>query len=194
MSLLDLLREQGLLVASDRVELPRQVDDVKWQDMHLAAADIHLRGRLAAGEPVELPVRPSRVDTVMGLLTSDCGPYCFADIPEMAHSDPRLDVFLFTADVIKAGSELPTFPESFLQSLQDQAERVSEGLAALGVGDEDRTKYQRVQPLIWACRAVVHQGPEVVGRSTVEDAVDELVERFFPGGVAPESRVPLARY
>jgi hypothetical protein len=183
MSLLGVLRDRNLLVVTDPA-LPGPVDEVKWQDMHLAAADLHLRRRLAAGEPVELPVRPSRADTVLGLLISDCGPYHLAGIPEVAHTDPRLDVFVFSADIIKAGPEPPADPEAFLQSLQDQADRVSEGLAALGVPDEDRSRYRGLQPLIWGCRAVLHQGPKSVGRSTVDEAVMQLVERFFSGGVA----------
>jgi hypothetical protein len=71
-----------------------------------------------------------------------------------------------------------------MQGLQDQAERVGRGLEALGIGYRDRAVYLGLQPLLWASRAVLHGGPEVVGRGTVEAAMDQLVQRYLAGTTA----------
>ena len=164
-------------------ELAGQLSDDQWQDIHLAAADIHLRRRRAARKPLEVPVQASPTDTAMGLLTSDCGIYCLGGLAARARV-PWVDVFLFSGDVIKAGDEIPTDPEKFMQFLQGQAAQVGRGLEALGIGFRDRAVYLGLQPLIWASRAVVNRGPEIVGRASVEAAVDQLVARYLAGTAA----------
>ena len=187
MTVLSLLVEQQVLVPSEVGQFPElagQLSDDQWQDIHLAAADIHLRRRLAARKPLEVPVQASPTDTAMGLLTSDCGIYCLGGLAAREHGDPRVDVFLFSGDVIKAGDEIPTDPEKFMQFLQGQAAQVGRGLEALGIGFRDRAVYLGLQPLIWASRAVVNRGPEIVGRASVEAAVDQLVARYLAGTAA----------
>jgi hypothetical protein len=187
MTVLSALRDQKVLEPSEVSQFPglaEQLSEDQWQDVHLAAADIHLRRRLAARRPIEVPVQPSPTDTAMGLLTSDCGIYCLGGLAAPEHGDPRFDVFLFTGDAIKAGDALATDPEAFLTSLQDQAALVGRGLEALGIGFRDRALYLGLQPLIWASRAVANRGAEVVGRGTVEAAVDLLVARYLAGTTA----------
>jgi hypothetical protein len=190
MTVLSALQGLQVLEPSEAYELEdvrERLDETQWQDIHLAAADLHLRHRLAAREPLELPVQPSSTETVTGLLTADTGIMCLGGLPPRDHLDRRFDVFLFTGDVIKAGPELPTDPDAFLQALQDLAEQMGQGLEVLGVAEQDREVYQRLQPVIWASRAVVYYGPETVGRDTVEDAVQRVYERYLEGGVAAGS-------
>jgi hypothetical protein len=180
-----LLHERGVLWPSESSTLEPlrdRLDESQWQDVHLAAADIHLRRRLADREPLELPVQPSATETVMGLLTADTGIMCLGGLPPRHHLDRRFDVFLFTGDVIKSGTTLPTDPETLLNHLQQLAEQFSGGLAALHISDEERFRYQALQPLLWASRAVVYYGPESVGATTVHEAVDSLLERYPVGG------------
>jgi hypothetical protein len=187
MTVLSELRERRILVPSEEAGFPDsegRLDENHWQDIHLAAADIHLRRRLARGEPLELPMRPSATDTAMGLLTSDCGIYCLGGLGAREHADMRFDVFLFTGDVIKAPPELPTDPEKFMQTLQGQAVLMSRGLEAIGISTRDRTLYLAVQPLIWASRAVVNFGPGSVGRPSVAEAMEQLAQRYMAGTTA----------
>ena len=185
MTVLSELQQQRVLIPNGEVpqlhNLSARLDERQLQDMHLAAADILLRRQLAAGQPPQLPMQPSSIDTVMGLLTSDCGVRCLAGRPAVEQLDVRLDVFLFTGDLIKAESEIPRAPEEFLQYLEDQADQTSRGLEVLGVADQDRSAYRALQPLIWASKAVLYFGPGAVGRITVEDAVAQLVERYLIG-------------
>jgi hypothetical protein len=194
MSVLTSLQESGVLTPSDiefPSELSARLDERQWQDVHLAAADMHIRHRLAGGERLELPIRPTRTDARMGLLTVGCGIWCIRGLPVLERDDPRFDVFLFTGDVIKAGAGLPTDPEVLLQSLQELAANFSEGLAVIGVGDRDRSAYQGLQPLIWASRLVINYGPGAVGRPTAEDAVKQLFQRYVAGGPAGAVLLPL---